>query len=363
MNLTDFRDQLAARAAEGDRPEADPLPVLRGRIRAARRRRVATATAGAAVGVALVATVIPAGINRLGGAEQTPATPGQARPADVVKGGIRFPGAIGADTLLTARIGEVGQEQFSFEVTAPAGETEIRPVCELPGTTANTLRSTYWVQVFVNGRMLVTSACGEGEGAKAGEQEWNYTVTSDTPGVNLQGMEAGRRARITVRFGLGDPEATRAPNSRARMGVGIYRLGPRRVVERAGEGTRIPELVDHQGHTYRLADVRSRTATEGAALTVNTPADTPFLVRYLTITTGGTPGVPKSTLRTLRLTGLGAPISASARYHPDAWSPREMPSFDPVRVEARPAGTATVTLDGATLPHAKLMLAVYRQER
>ena len=62
MNLTDFRDQLAARAAETDRPQPDPLPALRGRIRTTKRRRVAVTATGAALAVVLAATVIPAGL-------------------------------------------------------------------------------------------------------------------------------------------------------------------------------------------------------------------------------------------------------------------------------------------------------------
>jgi hypothetical protein len=362
MNLTDFRDQLEARAAEADRPDQDPMPVLHQRIRTARRRRTVVAAAGATLAVALVATVVPGGLGRLNGSEQTPATPAPSRPADVVKGAIRFPGTVGGDTLIKAAIGEVGQE-FSFDVDVPAsGETWVRPVCELPGTTADTMTSKYWVQVWVGGRMQVTSPCGEGEGAEAGEQYWVHPIRNGV-GIDLKGMYPGQRARITVRVGLDDPEASYEPNRRAQVGVGVYRLGPMHVVQRSGDGRRLPLVVDHQGLTYRLADVRTGPASQDAAVTVPTPADTPFLVRYLTIGSDEVNNPAGPGVRTLRLTGLGAPITATQRYNADGRVPWVMPRLDPVAVGTRPAGSAAVTLEGPDAPNRRMLLAVYRLER
>lgn len=368
MKLTDFRDQLAARAAESDRPQPDPLPVLRRRIRNTKRRRTAVAAAGASLAVALVATVVPGGLDLRG---TDPAPAGPPRPPDVVKGAIRFPGAIGGDTLHKAVVGDIGQE-FSFELTTPDGETEVRPVCELPGTKADIDKSTYWVQVLVNGRMRVTSPCGAGEGAKAGEQHWSRWVKRGDPGLNLKGMEPGRRATITVRVARGNPAvATPSPNRGAQIGVGIYGLGPMRVVERDLEGVRIPEVVDHQGRTYRLADVQTRWAEQGpakwakrdASVTVRTPAGAPFLVRYLTIGRDSDGYLPALGVRTLRMTGIDPPIIASQRYDPTARIPQALPRIDPVRVDARPASSVTVTLDGPDVPDASMLLAVYQQVR
>lgn len=367
MNLTDFRDQLAARAAESDQPPADPLPALRGRIRTTKRRRTAVTAAGATLAVALAATVIPAALGQHGGPEQPPASATPTGPPDVVKDGIRFPGTIGGDTLVKAVIGDVGEE-FSFELTVPAGETEIRPFCVLPEK-ADYLRSKYWVHVLVNGRMQVTSPCGADQAAIVGNQSWGYWAKPGHPGVNVKGMHPGQQVRISARVGYNQPGGPPAPNRQARIGVGIYRMGALRVVERAGEGLRIPEVAEHEGHTYRLADVVSGPTNNGAAITADIPADTPFLI--LSGGYGWTPDSkpsktmppyvpPRTGTRSITLTGLDEPIRRSMHYPTDE---RLIPGIVPRAFTARPAGTVTSTYTGPAESNFTSVLAVYRQER
>ena len=260
---------------------------------------------------------------------------------------------------MKAVIGDVGEE-LSFDLTVPAGETEIRSLCVVPGTAADSFTSRYWVHVSVNGRMRLTSLCGADAAGEATSQHWTYSVRAGQPGIGVEGMDAGKWARVQARVGLDDPEVTHAPQRTARIGIGVYRLGAMRVVDRAETGTRIPEVVDHQGHTYRLVDARIRWATAGAAVTVPTPAGTTFLVRYVGRGFGheATAGV-----RTVRLTGVDRPVSASRPHDPKKQRPMFLPRIDPVRVEARPAATVTATLEGPGAPRSQLMLAVYRQER
>ena len=366
MKLNDLRAELDRQADQIDGVGDLPLRSIRRKAAHIRGRRIAAV----ALTVGLVAALPPA-LNGVTTRTQAPTvgtslmpTPtlddiiGQPQPSitprpntrDVVKDGLRFPGRIGGDTLLTATVGTAGQHQLTLGLTAPAAETEIRPLCVLPSYLGPDSR--YRLKVFVNGELARSSRCSSDQVTKAIQQHVDYQVRAGQPGVNAAGMTPGTRVTVSAQL---EYTGSGTPSRKARIGVGVYRLGAFQVVSRTGDGLRLPKAIAYGNTTYYLDRSRVGPATDEAKLTIRTPANVgPFLILSGASRHRMDSAQPRAGERTIRLTGVGLSESRSGT---------RLPGLAYKLIPARPAGTAVATYSGPKEPDFIHVLAVYKPAR
>lgn len=368
MRLTDLRAELDRQADQIDGVGDLPLRAIRRKAAHIRGRRIATV----ALAVGLVAALPPAlnGVTTrtqaptvgtsqtptptlddiIGQPQPQPSITTRPNPRDVVKDGLRFPFRIGGDLLLKATVGNAGQRRVGLELTVPPGETEIRPLCLLPSHLGPDPR--YRLEVFVNGTLDHRSRCNSDQVTEAIQQRVDYQVRGGQAGVNAARMTAGKRVVVSARLTYAGSETV---SQLARIGVGVYRLGALQVVDRTGNGLRLPKGITYGGTTYYLDLSRVGRAIDGARLTVRTPTNgAPFL-----ILSGASRHRPDSTQpqagwRTIRLTGVGLPGTRSGT---------RLPGLAYKLIPARPSGTAVATYSGPKEPDFIHVLAVYKPAR
>lgn len=352
MNLTDLRTELDRQADRVDGAGELPLPAIRSKATGIRRRRIATA----ALAVALVATAVPLTVGSFTDPAQPPVAGLPAQPApDVVRDGIRYRGNVDGDVLLKAEIADVGRQQFSFTWTPPAGEIQLRPFCTVPDYTPppnQPANAPYWGVVRIDGKVLIGTECERAGADDPGDTFNTHASAKDEIGVPK--LVPGKPVRITVH--VGDTGYEPRTNPKARLGLGIYQVGPMRTVTSARQGLRIPEILDRDGKFYRLVGVRTTPLVDGASVTAATPGDTPLLLLYGGASFDVSDFPNTSGPGTATLTGIDPPASQTR--------PHGSPSATQVLVAARGPGSATATYHGpAERRERLLLLGVYELRR
>lgn len=345
MNLSDLRTELDRQADRIDGAGGLPLPAIRRRARGIRRRRLLTT----AVAVALVATGVPLALDAATHRTQPPTVGTPAQYPDVIQDGVHYRGSVDGDSLLKTVIGEAGQNEITFTWTAPDEQTEIRPFCIDPQYVpprGDPFDAPYWAVVRSGERVLMSTPCVQDGGKDPGDAP-NWQSLKPV----FRQLPRAKTARISIRLG----DTTNAPrtNPRIRLGLGIYRVGPMRIVDYDGEGAAIPEVLDRDGKFYRLIDVATTGAT-GSSVTLPTMADTNLLLLFGGVQlSSAPPGSRQPEARTIRLTGVDPPVVQSSRDG--------MPDPTQVPLAPRPDGTVTASYTGSSNPGGLVLLAVYMQ--
>lgn len=154
----------------------------------------------------------------------------------------------------------------------------------------------------------------------------------------------------TVRLRLADRNRRTIEDPQVRLGLGIYRNGPSRPIPGTGND-RIAEVIEHDGHLYRLADVRATPAAANASVEIDGPAGTPFVVVY-----GGAGRPSEDTSGAVRYVALsGVPDDLEGTQG----SENGLPGPQMLGVPAQPARKLTARLSGATPKDGHLMIAIY----
>ena len=209
MNLTDFREELTARAAESDEHPSDLLVGVHRKIVRAKRRRVAGVLVGTAVVAAVAVGVLP---GLTGTSTPDPAvTP--TVPSDYTKDGLTLHGRLGSDLLEKGWIGSPGQNRLEFAWTPTRTETSLYTFCR----SSEVVRSS--VRVQLNGHHAIEQVCSD---------------TSDSPdpanGMALRADSSiwldapvGKPARVTV--SLVDAQGRELNDPATQLALGIYDTG------------------------------------------------------------------------------------------------------------------------------------------
>lgn len=233
--------------------------------------------APARVGLALVdddgkpvadrAAVLAAGIYRAADRVPTSAMPSQPPPTsadDYVEDGIRYRRTVGGDTLLAATITGTGRAEAVLRFTPPTADVRVNTVC--------LGRSDQQVTATINGKPLMVQTCtgrvdDPGAGGILGGERGLHDVQPGRPNVI--------RVRLTDRDGASVP-----PAATTRLGVGIYRLGDRRLIaDPRMAPVLLPQIREHLGHRYYFSDAWTAPVTRGTVW-IRTPANVPFVVVY-----------------------------------------------------------------------------------
>jgi hypothetical protein len=258
MNLTDLRDELAARATEPDQHPAALLAGVRHKINRTRRRRVAGVLAGTAAVAALAVGVLP-GLTTAGEADPAD-TPG----SDYVEHGVILPGRLGADLLLKGAIGTIGESRLEFGWTPTTAQTTLHTFCQ-------SRLSGLGLRIQVNGHHVTDHGC-----ASAGNRpdpgagtvlRSDSTVWLDAP--------IGKLAGLTVT--LVDEHGLPVSDPTAQLALGIYRGGNSPV---SGPPSRTPPTSPDD---YVKDGIRYRAKVGGSTLTaaaVGDPGESTVTVRF-----------------------------------------------------------------------------------
>ncbi len=192
-----------------------------------------------------------------GGAVRTPTI----GPDDFQSGGVVYRKQIGGDTLLGAAAGEPGAKEVHFSFTSTGAPLVLHEFCTANSTSTAAVQP-YEVQTFFNDTSVSKMTC-EASSTDAGRGS-SHTVPAPP---------AGQQVEVVAR--IVSNGKVPLPRDNVRLGLGIYAQGKQRLID----GTGIAERVEFDGYDYQLAQVREAAGTAGK-VTIDTPADKPFLIAY-----------------------------------------------------------------------------------
>ncbi|HYJ66328.1 MAG TPA: hypothetical protein VEX15_01560 [Nocardioidaceae bacterium] len=230
MDLDDLRRELRTRAADpGSTPMPDRLAGVRGKVRAARRRKAAAAGAAALASVSVLGV---AWAQTLDGGDQV---------ADAKL--VSFPEQLNGDLLIDEHYNESGTSQLTWSVTLDGLDVVPRVTCALPSDADLPSTSERVMVVWNAGGTTVSTECASvlpGDVQPAGPTTRGAWRDS--------GIESGEPFEVEMSLKQG---AESIDVEGARFGVGLYqRTGTRQ----HSDGVELPEVVDVEGEHYRLLD-------------------------------------------------------------------------------------------------------------
>ncbi|MFB6721683.1 hypothetical protein ACFCV3_16020 [Kribbella sp. NPDC056345] len=182
-------------------------------------------------------------------------------PDDYQSSGVVYRKQVGGDTLLGAAAGEPGAKEVRFSFTSTGAPLVLHGFCT--ANSASTFDAQpYEVQTFFNDTSISKMTC-EASSTDAGRGS-SHIVPAPPAGQQVEVV-----ARIVAKGKVP------APRDNVRLGLGIYAQGKQRVIDGVG----IAERVEFGGYDYQLAQVREAAGPSGR-VTIDTPADKPFLIAY-----------------------------------------------------------------------------------
>jgi hypothetical protein len=209
MNLTDLREELAARATSTDEHTTDLLAGVHRKIRRTKQRRVATAVGAVAVVAAFAIGLLP-GLTSTSAPE-----PAEDVPSDYLKDGVTLRGVESGDPLDKAWIGKPGEGRLDFTWTPTTDSAKFFTYCR---STSSAFRH---VQVRINDVLVEDDECGES--GFIGNSGGSAVLRPDD-GKWLD-IPIGKPAHVTV--SLFDTRTRQEGGSSAQLGIGIYRATPK----------------------------------------------------------------------------------------------------------------------------------------
>ncbi|HST80505.1 MAG TPA: hypothetical protein VLL08_02060 [Kineosporiaceae bacterium] len=268
MNLTDLTAELETRATDAVPTVAmNRLTGVRQRIRARRRKQVASAAGLTALGVAAV-ILIP-GMSQLR-ADRVPTPPAIDAPIQPANP-LTFAADVAGDPLIARGVSAPGAGELVVRFTPTDTRLAVSFFCRTPGVTESLKDgSPFQYEATINGHRYNTRNYCSGD-VGANESTFSYGDIDSTE--NRQrwaklGVKPGQESvlRMTVKATKG--KAVAPPTTR--LGAGIYALTGERVMA-AGVPIKVQAEID--GHQYRLAGHTAAPATaKRHRLSLNVPA-------------------------------------------------------------------------------------------
>jgi hypothetical protein len=261
MNLTDFREELTARAAESDEHPSDLLAGVRRKITRTKRRRLAGVLIGTAAVAALAIGVLP-------GLTDT-STPDPAVtpkvPSDYTKDGLTLHGQVGSDLLEKGWIGRPGQNRLEFAWTPTRTKISLYTFCR----SSELVMTTVLVQL--NGHHATEQACND---ASDSPDPANGIALGADSSVWLY-APVGKPARVTV--SLRDEKGRELSGPATQLGLGIYGTGKHQPV---GAPTQAPPTT---ADDYVKDGIRYRAEVGGdslAAAVIGSPGQASVKLKF-----------------------------------------------------------------------------------
>ncbi|GAA3555717.1 hypothetical protein [Kribbella ginsengisoli] len=195
-------------------------------------------------------------------------------PGDYVKDGFRFPAKTATDTLVSAAVSDFGEETLTRRFKAPSAGIRLRTFCA-----AEMVSGQFTLKIIINGKPLTSYRCTAKQPVVFQQAGSDFSVVWPQNGyleVTLQ----------VVQTATGKPFAG-AP---LHIGFGAYALGSIQALTGQGGTALIDQVIEYGGYRYLRTDARTVAAAGGDELTIDTPADKPYVIAYGIAARGPTPG-------------------------------------------------------------------------
>jgi hypothetical protein len=230
MDLDDLRRELKARATDpGSTPMPDRLAGVRGKVRAARRRK--TAAAGAAV-LASVSVLGVAWAQVLDDGDQVAGTEF-----------VPFPDQVNGDVLIDQKYNDTGASELTWSVTLDGLDVVPRVTCALPSDAVLPRTDGPVMLTWKVGGSVVSTECASVLPADA-----QPAGPTNRASWRAEGIKSGKPFEVEVWLAQ---SGERIDVEGARFGIGLYQ---RTGVQKHSAGVELPEVVDVDGEQYRLTD-------------------------------------------------------------------------------------------------------------
>lgn len=292
-------------------------------------------------------TALAVGIYRSPEPRKDPAVAGlpvrvaPVEPGDYIKDGFRFPSKAATDTLVSAAVGDFGQQALTRRFKAPDEGIRLRTFCA-----AEMVAGQFTLKIVINGKPLTSYRCTEKQPVVLQQAGSDFSVVWPRNGyleVTLQVVETA----------TGKPFA----GTPLHIGFGAYALGSIQGIDTKDGSALIDQVIEYGGYRYQRTDARTVAAASGDELTIDTPADKPYVIAYGVVGRGPTPGQAPVQAKLL---GLAEDVSVQLGGGTSSLGPGLLtPTYG---VPAGPAGKVTLRVVDGRPTTGLLYLAVYVPE-
>lgn len=186
-----------------------------------------------------------------------------AGPGDQSKDGIRFRAKVGGNTLAAAAIGEPGQNSVQVRFKPAGAPLVLKTFC-----TANNgeyQQPLYTISVRIGTSPARLTSCSA---------ETTDVGTASSSSIPWPASTETVQATATLVDLKGRPVTVKD----ARIAFGVYFQGPQRIVTAPdGSSVAVDEVIEANGYTYKLADLKTAEAATTRQFSINVPTDKPYV--------------------------------------------------------------------------------------
>lgn len=187
-----------------------------------------------------------------------------AEQADgVTRDGVTFRQQVGDRQLLAAQVGAKGQSEVSVTFTAGTGRHYVSDWCTSSWNGKGHIAA--WATVEVDGEESYGGSCARQDGMP--DPGATSTDSQDTATGLPARVRAGDEVTLTLRLGKGPDSHDLLADDQAQLGIAVYE-GPSGRQTSVGE---VPEVVEHDGHTWRLDGLQEGSVATGRPMVVTMP--------------------------------------------------------------------------------------------
>jgi hypothetical protein len=202
----------------------------------------------------------------------------------------------------------------------------------------------FTLKISINGKPLTSYRCTEKQPVVIQQRDSDFSVVWPRNGYLEVTMQV-------VETATGKPFAG-AP---LHIGFGAYALGSIEGIHTKDGTALIDQVIEYGGYRYKRADARTVAAASGDELTIDTPADKPYVIAYGAASRG-----PGQAPVQAQLLGLAEDLSVQLGGGTSELGPGFLtPTYG---VPAGPAGKVTLKIVGDRPTQGLLYLAIYLPE-
>lgn len=183
-------------------------------------------------------------------------------PGDQVDDGIRFRAKVGGNTLAAAAVGDLGRNSVQLKFKPTGAALVLRNFCS-----ANNGE-------YANPQYEISIRIGAVERRTGCEADSTDVGTTSGASISWPASDAEVEATATLVDLKGRPVTVKD----ARIAFGVYFQGPQRIVTAPdGSSVAVDEVIEANGYTYKLADLKTADAATTRQFSIDVPTDKPYV--------------------------------------------------------------------------------------
>ncbi len=185
-----------------------------------------------------------------------------AAPGDQVDAGLRFRAKVGGNTLAAAAVGDLGQNSVQLKFKPTGAALVLANFCS--ANNGETENPPYEISVRI-GSVERRTGC---------HADSTDVGTTSAVSITWPASDAEVEATATLVDLKGRPVTVKD----ARIAFGVYFQGPQRVVTAPdGSAISLDEVIEANGYTYKLADLKTADAATTRQFSIDVPTDKPYV--------------------------------------------------------------------------------------